>query len=115
MTLDEKLVAAVSPVVAIVRPASYLPAPGEEVEEYCTYNSSELPRVHASGAPRRLLRLYQLHYYRRDRADPKPTLNRLKHEIFASWFTYPSITDVSDEDGLHWVLEFEGSEVLKLG
>lgn len=115
MTLDEKLVAAVSPVVAICRPSSYLPAPGDEPEEYCTYNRAEFPRVHSAGAPRRLVQLYQLHYYRRDRADPRPTLNRLKHEIFASWFSYPSVTDASDADGQHWVLEFEGSEVVRYG
>lgn len=115
MTLDERLVSAVSPIVPICRPSSYMPTADEEPDEYCTYNSNERPRVHSSGAPRRLVRLYQLHYYRRDRADPKPMLNRLKHEIFASCFTYPSVTDASDADGQHWVLEFEGSEVVHYG
>lgn len=115
MSLNETLAAAVEPVVPIVRPDSYQPAPGEEPDEWCTYNRAASPRLHAGGAPRRKVYLYQLHYFLPLGRNPEATLAALEKAVFCAGFTYPAAQDASDADGQHWVLEFEGAEAVDYG
>lgn len=110
MGLNERLCAAVTPVVAICRPDEYVPEPGENPDEYCTYNRAEYPRLFAAGKPRRVVYLYQLHYYLKLGANPETKLRALKLAVLAAGFTAPSAVNASDVDGQHWVLEFEASE-----
>lgn len=112
MSLNEILVAAVEPIVPTVRPDRYQPAPGEEPDEYCTYNRTESPRLHAGGAPRRMVYLYQLHYYLPLGVNPEATLTAISKAVFSAGFTYPDTVPASDADGQHWVFEFEGKEAL---
>lgn len=115
MGLNERLCAAVTPIVAICRPDEYVPAPGENPGEYCTYNRAEYPRLFASGAPRRVVYLYQLHYYLKRGVNPEAKLWALKRAVLAAGFTAPSAVNASDADGQHWVLEFEGAEAWQDG
>lgn len=115
MSLNAALVAAAEPIVPTVRPDSYMPAPGEAPGEYCTYNRAEYPRLHAGGAPRRMVYLYQLHYYLPLGRNPEGTLKRLKLAVLRAGFTYPTAEDASDGEEQHWVLEFEGSEAVDYG
>lgn len=115
MTLNEILVAAVEPIVPTVRPDRYQPAPGEEPDEYCVYDRTEYPRLHAGGAPRRMVCLYQLHYYLKHGVNPDAKLRALRKAVFSAGFTYPDTVSASDADGQHWVLEFEGKEALDDG
>lgn len=115
MGLNEKLVAAVEPIVSTVRPDMYVPAVGENIDEWCTYDRDEYPRLMASGAPRRMLSLYQLHYFCDNGVNPQDKLDALRLAVFRAGFTFPTLTNASDSDGQHWVLEFEGSEAISYG
>ena len=115
MSLNAALVAAVEPTVPTVRPDSFRPASGEEPDEYCTYNRAEYPRMHAGGAPRRIVYLYQLHYYLPLGRNPEEVLKSLKKAVFLAGFTFPAAIDASDGDSQHWVLELEGSEAVDYG
>lgn len=115
MSLNTTLVSAVEPIVPTVRPDLYQPAPGENLDEWCTYNRAESPRLHAGGAPRRIVYLYQLHYYLPLGRSPEAVLDALKKTVFTAGFTFPSAQDASDGDGQHWVLEFEGAEAVDYG
>ena len=51
--------------------------------------------------------LVQAHYYCPHRKNPQATILAAERALVDAGFTWPSLTDASDEDGQHWVLECE--------
>ena len=46
------------------------------------------------------------------KANPHTKKEQIKNALFEAGFTYPSIQDVTDEEGQHYVFEFEYEDVI---
>lgn len=103
MSINERIITAVTPVVAVCEPNYY---EGEE-EVYCTFNVTENPVAFGDNAPHAIQYLPQLHYYLPLKQNSLATRRALCRAIRDAGFTYPSVTDASDESGQHYVFEFE--------
>lgn len=104
MSLGDRIVAAVNPIVPICQANVYT---GDE-EEYCEYNATEIPEAFGDNRPRAIRYLVQLHWYFPLRSDPRAVKRQIRKAIMAqTGFTCPTVTDASDRDGGHLVFEFE--------
>ena len=113
MTLEEKLVAAVVPIVPICRPHYYRRNPDEEMpEEFCSYSFYSTPVLHADSKPSALKKNFNLHYTCPMHENPEPRKMQLCKAIAAAGFTFPSIENVTDStDTVQcFAFEFEGVE-----
>ena len=73
--------------------------------EYVVWNYDEIPAVFADSAPHASRYLVQVHYYLPHKKSPTAGIQALREALFPAGFTWPSVTDASDGDGQHWVLE----------
>lgn len=111
MNIDERIRAAVLPIVPVCEPDFY-----DGLESiYCTFNLNEIPVAFGDNAPRHSRCLIQLHLFAP--GHPKPVTTRqirwdLCRAILAAGFTYPEVTNASEKDEQHYVLEFEGFGVV---
>lgn len=109
MTLAQKIIETVSPIVPVCAPDIYETDAGEPVARYyCTFNFNEIPqgfgddRAHTSRA------LVQVHYFAPKRVATLQTRHALRDALAAvEEFTAPSIDNASDAEGQHYVLEFD--------
>lgn len=118
MGLNERLCAAVTPIVSVCVPERYEAAAGETpAAEYCTYNYYDLPRLVAEGRPRRIVRVYQLHYVCPAGGDPEPKKLAILKALVGAGFSAPGVVDATgdDETVQHWVFEFEGRFSVEYG
>lgn len=106
MTIDERIVQAVSPVVSEVSPNEYT---GDSLE-YAVYTYTELPALHAESTPGAIRYLIQVSYYLPNGVNPHDKKLSLRRGIFSSGFTYPSVENASDGEGQHYVFLFEGTD-----
>lgn len=112
-TINQRIIAAVTPVVLTCVPDIYQPNTGEEVSTYCTFNYSELPDDFGDDAPGAMRYLVQVHLYAPwktgdgESNDTMATRKALRRALFAAGFTYPSVENSSDESYQHFVFEFE--------
>lgn len=113
MSINERIIAAVTPIVPTCVPGVYVPGVGQENAVYCTFNYSENPDSFGDDAPEAMRYLCQLHFYAPQRSadgmsnNTLATRKALRRAIFAAGFTYPSAEDASDEEYQHYVLEFQ--------
>lgn len=108
MATDAKIVAAVTPIVAICEPDEYTPESGEATaEEYCTYNFDSIPMGFGDNAPRSTRDLVQVHWYLPKGRRPHEKRLALCRALYKAGFTYPSVQNASDSTGQHWVFECE--------
>jgi len=103
MSLEERIKAAVRPIVPICVADHYTGA----AEEYCTFNYSEIPVGFGDNRPRAMRCLVQLHWYAPFRSNPIATKYALVRAILAADFTAPTVTSADEEAGRHIVFEFE--------
>lgn len=75
--------------------------------QYAVWAYTELPEVFAERAPHAARYLVQVHYYLPHKENPNATKRRLQRVLFDAGCTWPSITNASDADGQHYVLECE--------
>lgn len=75
--------------------------------EYFVWNYSVIPTLWAESRPNAARYLVQAHYYCPHRKNPQTTILAAERALVDAGFTWPSLTDASDEDGQHWVLECE--------
>lgn len=101
--IDARLQKALRPSKLPVFPNLYT---GPELE-YIVTNYMTLPVLHAGDKPGAARYLAQVHYYVMHKKNPNPTLDLLCKLLFAAGFTAPTITNASDADGQHYVLECE--------
>lgn len=106
MSIDEKIVAAVSPIVPEVYPIAY---EGNDLT-FCTFNYSEIRELHASSKPHRTRYLVQLHLLLPAGAPCAELKLRLCRALYHAGFTYPGIENASDSSQQHYVLECEGKD-----
>lgn len=104
MTLDDKIRAAVEPLVAVCVPDLYT---GEE-KEYCTYNYNEMPAAFGDSRPHAVRYLVQVHWFLLLKKRPQPKKRQLGRALGETHlFTWPTVENASDELGQHYVYEFQ--------
>jgi len=103
-SIDSRIINAVSPVVTTVVPNQYK---GSNTE-YCVFTYTEMPSVFADSKPAAIRYLVQLHYYLPHRTNPNAKKTNIKNALFNAGFTYPQVINASDNEGQHYVFEFEG-------
>lgn len=109
MTLNEKIIAVVSPIVPVCVPDLLVTEAGETPpKRYCTFNYSELAEGIGDNAAHLTRALVQVHYFAPLKASTLAVRNALRDAIAAvDDFTLPSIENATDETGQHYVLEFD--------
>lgn len=109
MTLNEKIIAVVSPVVPVCVPDILVTEAGETPpERYCTFNYSELPEGIGDNTACLTRALVQVHYFAPLKASTLGVRHALRDAIAAvDDFTLPSIENATDATGQHYVLEFD--------
>lgn len=114
MTINERIISAVKPVVLTCVPGFYTPDAGEQAATvYCTFNYTETPDSFGDGAPEAMRYLCQIHLFAPWRTaagesnNTRPTRQALRQALFAAGFTFPTVTDASDADYQHYVFECE--------
>ena len=102
--MAQKLTEALEPILpGAVFPMVYT---GKDLK-YIVWNYSVLPSVWADRAPHAARYLVQVHFYLPHGENPQAAILALSRAIFDAGFTWPELTDASDEEGQHWVLECE--------
>ena len=108
MATDERIVAAVTPIVAICEPDMYTPESGEAVaEEYCTYNVNSVPSAFGDDRAALTTELVQIHWYLPNGVRPTEKKRQLCRALQEAGFTYPTVENAGDSTGQHWVFECE--------
>ncbi len=108
MSVNQKIKNAVQPIVPECVPGDY----SGDKQEYCTFNYSEIPTLYSDDAPTFIRYLIQLHWFSPIRSNPIAKKKKLKSAIASADFTYPKVTDASDNLCNHLVFEFEYVEQL---
>ena len=107
MSLNEKIIGLVKPIVGICKPDSYT----GDAEIYSTFQYTEMPEGAGDDLPAALRCAVQLHLYLPPRTNSIGLRRQLRKVIAASeWFTAPSVTNASDLNGQHFVFEFDALE-----
>ena len=102
--LDDKIRAAVEPLVPVCVPGIYT----GEAEEYCTFNDTEISAGFGDNRAHAVRYLVQLHWFLPLKRRPHPKKKALRRALMAvRGFAAPTITDATDGDGQHYVYEFE--------
>ena len=99
MSIDATIKNAITPIVPIVKPNIYT---GSETE-YIVFNYSEYPLEFADNAPHTVGYSVQVHLFMPLKANPNTMKNSIQDALFTAGFSYPSIQDVTDEEGQHYV------------
>lgn len=109
MTLNEKIIAVVSPIVPVCVPDILVTKAGETPpERYCTFNYTELPAGIGDNTACLTRALVQVHYFAPLKASTLAVRRALRDAIAAvDDFTLPSIENATDATGQHYVLEFD--------
>lgn len=109
MTLNERIIAVVTPMVPVCVPDLLVTEAGETPpERYCTFNYAELPDGLGDNCASLTRALVQVHYYAPLKDSTLAVRRALRDAIAAvDDFTLPSIENATDETGQHYVLEFD--------
>ena len=109
MTLNERIIAVVTPIVPVCVPDLLVTEAGETPpERYCTFNYTELRDGLGDNCAALTRALVQVHYFAPLRESTIKTRHALRDAIAAvDDFTLPSIENATDETGQHYVLEFD--------
>lgn len=103
--LDDKISAAVEPLVAVCVPNLYT----GDAEEYCTYNYTEIPAAFGDDRPHAVWYLVQVHWFLPLKRRPHPKKRALRRALgtMQRCVTWPTIENASDELTQHYVYEFQ--------
>lgn len=99
MTINERIRAAVTPVIPDCVPGEYT---GDN-ESYCTFDVIETPDLLAEGTAHAVVAIVVLHWYRPKNTNPNAVTAQLVRGIVSQGGTYPTITHGAEET----MLEFE--------
>lgn len=109
MTLNQRIIDTVTPVVAVCVPDLLVTEAGETPpDEYCTFRFDLIPDEFGDNRAHAMRALVQVHYLAPLRANTAATRRRLWAALAdVDAFTAPDITNASDQTGQHYVFEFE--------
>ena len=99
MNLDARIKAALAGICGVVVPQVYTGT----ATEYIVFNYSEYPLEFADNAPHTVGYSIQVHLFMPLKANPNTKKNSIQNALFTAGFSYPSIQDVTDEEGQHYV------------
>ena len=109
MTLNERIIAVVTPIVPVCVPDLLVTEAGETPpEEYCTFNYNELSDALGDNRAHAMRALVQLHYLAPLKANTVATRRALWQALASvEEFSLPTISSATDELGQHYVFEFD--------
>ena len=109
MTLNERIIAVVTPIVPVCVPDLLVTKAGETPpEEYCTFHFTLEPEALADDTAQLQRALVQLHYLAPLKANTVPTRRALWAALAAAEeFSPAMIENATDQTGQHYVYEFE--------
>ena len=99
MNLDARIRTALDGVCDVIVPQVYT----GDAHEYIVFNYSEYPLEFADNAPHTVGYSVQVHLFMPLKANPNTMKNNIQNSLFTAGFSYPSIQDVTDEEGQHYV------------
>lgn len=103
MSINEMIRNAILPIVPVCEPEIYN---GPE-EEYCTFTYSEFPDILAEGRPGAIRYEVQLHWFLPNGRNPLQKKVQIRRALLQIGATYPSTISAGDNDGQHYVFEFQ--------
>lgn len=106
MTVDERLTTALAPFGDDIDNAVGF----SRHDRHYAFNYAILPTAFADDAPHYERYLVQVHFFAPLNENVSKRKRQTKQALFDAGFTWPSITDASDEDGRHIVFECEIAE-----
>lgn len=74
---------------------------------YIAYNYSTSGANFADDAPQHEIYFVQVHFFCPLKTNSIATRKSIKQKLFAADFTWPEVTDATDDTGQHWVFECE--------
>ena len=99
MNLDARIRTALTGICDVIVPQVYT----GDATEYIVFNYSEYPLEFADNAPHTVGYSIQVHLFMPLKANPNTMKNSIQNVLFTAGFSYPSIQDVTDGDGQHYV------------
>ena len=105
MTINERIIAALN-YGDPVKPNIYTGT----ADRYFTFNYNTIPDDFADDAPGHERYFIQVHFVCPLNYDSVSRRAEIKTKLFAAGFTWPNVTDATDEDGQHWIFECEYAE-----
>lgn len=103
MSFNNQLREKLLPVVPIVEPNIYK---GDALE-YIDFAYSERGGCFGDDEPDENILSVQVHYYLPHGQNPKAKKRLIRQALFELGGTWPEITNASDEEGQHYVFEFD--------
>ena len=108
MTTNEKLIKALSPTGIQVFPDIREDYP----EMYYTFNITTIPTDFADDVPWHERVLVQVHLFLPTDIDSVELRRKTKQCMANGGFSWPSMTDATDDEKQHWVFECEDAEAV---
>lgn len=103
MSVNELLRSAVLPIVPVCEPNNY---DGPD-KEYCVFRFDDSPAVFSDGYPAAIISPVIMDWYLPKNQNPLKKKRQICKAICDAGFTYPYVTNASDENSQHYVFEFE--------
>ena len=111
MTLNEKIIAVVTPIVPVCVPDLLVTEAGETPPEtYCTFSYTEKPDLFADNLPLAIVYQAQLHLYLPLGENPIALKRGIRGALLAAGCAVSNFDNYTDLDGQHYVLDFEWSD-----
>lgn len=108
MDINEAIITAVTPIVAVCVPDVYRPDAGAEVADtYCVFNYTEMAADFGDDEPGAIRYLGQLHLYLPFGASPIALKRALRRAMLDIGCAVGQFLNATDLDGQHYTLEFE--------
>ena len=101
--VDDALQNALSGLSLPVYPTRYT---GSDLE-YIVTNHNAIPEVYAERAPNAARHLVTVRYFLPFKKNPNPMILQIEQALFAEGFTFPALTDTSDDEGQIYALTCE--------
>lgn len=99
MNLDQRIKNALDGICDVIVPQVYT----GDAQKYIVFNYSEYPLEFADNAPHTVGYSVQVHLFMPLKTNPNTMKNNIQNSLFTAGFSYPSIQDVTDEEGQHYV------------
>lgn len=107
MGINEAILAAVTPAVPDVAANQYR----GNAQVYATFNYQENPYSFADDVPEVMRYDVQVHLFLPHGRDPRDLNRSIRQGLIEQEFSYPTVVNVSDSEGQHYVFECEYVEV----
>ena len=108
MNLDARIRTALTGICDVIVPQVYI----GDATEYIVFNYSEYPLEFADNAPHTVGYSVQVHLFTPLKANPNTRKDSIQSALFTAGFSYPSIQDVTDEEGQHYVFQTTFEELI---